>query len=141
MREECHHTTGGSVDASLYPVATRADGYANLSLGYKYDEVFKYECCAWRGEGYYHVKDNKEMEEGAECEADKLAKLGLDCCLMLDDDGHDAKEMEVVASGPLLRQLAQEQSNASAVTKEEEEGREEEGEEEVEEEEEECHWE
>ncbi len=54
----------------------------------------------------------------------------------LDDDGHDAEEVEVVASGPLLRLLAREQSNASAVTNEEEEGREEEGEEE----EEEGHW-
>ncbi len=75
------------------------------------------------------------MEEGAECDADKLVKLGLDCCSMLDDDGHDAEEVEVVASGPLLRLLARKQSNASAVTNEEEEGREEEGEEE------ECHWE
>ncbi len=50
----------------------------------------------------------------------------------LDDDGHDAEEVEVVASGPLMRLLAREQSNASAVTNKEEEGREEEGEEEEE---------
>jgi hypothetical protein len=81
------------------------------------------------------------MEEGAECNANELAKLGLDCCLMLDDDGHDAKEVKVVASGPLLRLLAREQPNASAVANEEEEGREEEGEEEGKEEVEECHWE
>ncbi len=128
MREERHHTTGGSVDASSYPVATRADGYANLSLGYEYEEGFEYECCAGREEGYYHVVDDEEMEEGAECDADELAKLGLDCCSMLDDDGHDAEEVEVVASGPLLRLLAREQSNASAVTNDEEEGKEEEGE-------------
>ncbi len=54
----------------------------------------------------------------------------------LDDDDHDAEEVEVVASGPLLRLMAREQSNASAVTNEEEERREE-----GEEEEEEGHWE
>ncbi len=126
MREERHHTTGGAVDASSYPVATRADGYANLSLGYEYEEGFEYQCCAGREEGYYHVVDGEEMEEGAECDANELATLGLDCCSMLDDGGHDAQEVEVVASGPLLRLLAGEQSNASAVTNKEEEGREEE---------------
>jgi hypothetical protein len=80
------------------------------------------------------------MKEGAECNAGKLAKLGLDCCSMLDDNGHNAKEAEVVATSPLLHLLAREQSNASAVTNKEEEGREEEGGEEGEEEEEECHW-
>jgi hypothetical protein len=73
------------------------------------------------------------MEEGAECDADEFAKFGLDCCLMLHDDDHDAEEVEGVVSGPLLRLLAWEQSNASVVTNEEEEGREEEGEEEGEE--------
>jgi hypothetical protein len=141
VREERHHTTGGSVDASSYPVATRADEYANLSLGYEYKEGFKYECCAGREEGYYHVVDDNEMEEGAECDADELAKLGLDCCSMLYDDGHDAEEVKVVTSGPLLHLLAREQSNPSAITNKEEEGREEEGEEEGEEEKEECHWE
>ncbi len=141
VREERHHTMGGSADASLYPVTTQADRYANLSLGYEYEEGFEYECCTGREEGYYHVIDIKEIEEGAECNADKLAKLGLDCCLMLDNNGRDAKEVEVVASGPLLRLLAWEQSNTRAITNKEEEGREEEGEEEAEEEEEECHWE
>jgi hypothetical protein len=53
VREERHHTTGGSVDASSYPVATRADGYAKMSLGNEYKEGFEYECCAGREEGYY----------------------------------------------------------------------------------------
>jgi hypothetical protein len=46
---------------------------------------------------------------------------------MLDDDGHDAGEVDVVACGPLLRLLGREQSNASADANEEEEGREEGG--------------
>ncbi len=32
---------------------------------------------------------------------------------MLNDDGHNAREVEVVACGPLLRLLGREQSNAS----------------------------
>jgi hypothetical protein len=51
----------------------------------------------------------------------------LDCCLMLDDDGHDAREVEVAACGLLLRLLGWEQSNASTNANEEEEGREEGG--------------
>ncbi len=101
-----------------------------MSLGYEYEEGFEYECCAGREEDYYHVVDDKEMKEGAECDSNKMSKLGLDCCSMLDDNGHNAKEVEVVAFGPLLRLLAWEQLNASVVTNKEEEGREEEGEEE-----------
>jgi hypothetical protein len=127
VTEERHHTTGGLVNAPLYPLATQADRYANLSLDYKYKEGFKYECCTGREEGYHHVVDNEEMEEGKECNTNKFAKLGLDCCLMLDNNGHNAKELEVVASSALLRLLAGEQSNASAITIKEEEGREEEG--------------
>ena len=129
VREERHHTTGGSSDVPSYPVATRADGYANLSLGHEYEEVFEYECCAGREEGSYHVIDDEEMEEkgeGEKCDVEEFAKLGLDCCTMLDDAGHDAEEVEVVASGPLLRLLGRKQSNANAVAKEEEEGGEEE---------------
>ncbi len=33
VKEERHHTTGGMVDASSYPISTQAEGYANLSLG------------------------------------------------------------------------------------------------------------
>jgi hypothetical protein len=33
VRKECHHTTGGLVYVSSYPVATRADGYTNLLCG------------------------------------------------------------------------------------------------------------
>ena len=87
-------------------------------------------CCAGREDGSYHVINNKEMEEkgeGAECDAKEFSKLVLDCCSMLDDDGHDAGEVDVVACGPLLRLLGREQSNASAYANEEEEGREEEG--------------
>ncbi len=71
VREERHHTTGGSVNTSSYRVTTRADEYANLSLGYKYEEGFEYECCAGREEGYYHVVDDEEVEEGAECNTNK----------------------------------------------------------------------
>ena len=141
VREDRHHTAGNSVDVPSYPVATRADGYANLSLGHEYEEAFEYECCAGREDGSYRVIDDEEMEErgeGVECDAEEFAKLGLDCCSMLDDDGHDAEEVEVVACVPLLRLLGREQSNVSAVANEEEEGREEEG---GEEEEEEGHWE
>jgi hypothetical protein len=53
--------------------------------------------------------------------------LVLDCCLMLDDDGHDAREVDVVACGPLLRLLGREQSNASTEANKEVEGREEGG--------------
>ena len=90
-------------------------------------------CCAGRENGSCHVIDNKEMEEkgeGAECDAEEFSKLVLDCCSMLDDDGHDAGEVDVVACGPLLRLLGQEQSNTSADANEEEEGREEGGKEE-----------
>jgi hypothetical protein len=66
VMEERHHTTGGLVNASSYPVATRVDGYANLSLGYEYEEGFECECCTGREEGYYHFTDDKEMEEGTE---------------------------------------------------------------------------
>ena len=141
VREDRHRTAGNSVDVPSYPVATRADGYANLSLGHEYEEAFEYECCAGREDGSYRVIDDEEMEErgeGVECDAEEFAKLGLDCCSMLDDDGHDAEEVEVVACVPLLRLLGREQSNVSAVANEEEEGREEEG---GEEEEEEGHWE
>jgi hypothetical protein len=85
-------------------------------------------CCAGREDGSYHVIDDKEMEEkgeGTECDAKEFSKLVLDCCLMLDHDGHNAREVDVVACGPLLRLLGWEQSNASANANEEEEGREE----------------
>lgn len=132
VSEESHHTPGNSVDVPSYPVPTRADGFANLSLGHEYEEAFEYECCAGREDGSYHVIVDEEMEdrgEGAECDAEEFVKLGLDCCLILDDDGHETEKVEVVAYGPLLHLLGREQSNASPVANEEEEGREEGGEE------------
>jgi hypothetical protein len=87
-------------------------------------------CCAGREDGSYHVIDDKEMEEkgeGTECDAKVFSKLVLDCRSMLDDDGHDAGEVDVVARGPLLRLLGREQSNASANANKEEEEREEGG--------------
>jgi hypothetical protein len=87
-------------------------------------------CCAGREDGSYHVINDKEMEEkgkGMECDAKEFSKLVLDCCSMLDDDGHNAGEVDVVACGPLLRLLGQEQLNASADANKEEEGREEGG--------------
>ncbi len=87
-------------------------------------------CCTGREDGSYHFIDDKEMEEkgkGTECDAKEFSKLVLDCCLMLDNDGHNAGEVDVVSCGPLLRLLGQKQSNASADTNEEEEGREEGG--------------
>jgi hypothetical protein len=90
-------------------------------------------CCAGREDGSYQVINDKAMEEkgkGTECNTEEFAKLVLDCCLMLDDNGHDAGEVEVAACGPLLRLLGQEQSNTSADANEEEEGREEGGKEE-----------
>jgi hypothetical protein len=65
-------------------------------------------CCAGREDGSYQVIDDKAMEEkgeGTECNAKEFAKLVLDCCLMLDNDGHDAGEVEVAACGPLLHLL------------------------------------
>jgi hypothetical protein len=44
---------------------------------------------------------------------------------MLDDDGHNAGEVDVVACSPLLRLLGRERSNTSADANKEEEGREE----------------
>ena len=46
---------------------------------------------------------------------------------MLNDDGHNAREVDVVACGPLLRLLGREQSNAGADANDEEEGKEERG--------------
>jgi hypothetical protein len=69
----------------------------------------------------------EEKGEGAECDAEEFSKLVLDCCSMLDNNGHDAGEVDVVACGPLLHLLGREQSNASADTNEEEDGREEGG--------------
>jgi hypothetical protein len=69
----------------------------------------------------------EEKGKGVECDAEEFSKLVLDCCLMLDDDGHDAGEVDVVTCGPLLRLLGREQSNAGADANEEEEGKEERG--------------
>ncbi len=69
----------------------------------------------------------EEKGKGVECDAKEFSKLVLDCCLMLDDYGHDAEEVDVVACGPLLRLLGWEQLNASADANEEEEGPEEGG--------------
>jgi hypothetical protein len=60
-------------------------------------------------------------------DAEEFSKLVLDCCLMLDNDGHNAGEVDVVACSPLLRLLEREQSNASANANKEEEIREEGG--------------
>jgi hypothetical protein len=95
-------------------------------------------CCAGREDESYQVIGDEVMEEkgeSVECNAKEFTKLVLDCCLMLDDDGHNARELEVAACGPLLCLLGHEQSNTSVNANEEEEGREEGGEEE------EGHWE
>jgi hypothetical protein len=67
----------------------------------------------------------EEKGKGTECDAKEFSKLVLDRCSMLDNDGHDAGEVDVVACGPLLRLLGWEQSNASTNANKEEEGREE----------------
>ncbi len=95
-------------------------------------------CCAGRKDGSYQVIKDETMEkkgEGVECDTKELAILVLDCCLMLDNDGHNAGVAEVAACSPLLHLLGQEQLNTSSPNaNEEEEGREEGGEEE------EGHW-
>jgi hypothetical protein len=39
----------------------------------------------------------EEKGKGAECDAKEFSKLVLDCCSMLDNDGHDAGEVNLVA--------------------------------------------
>ncbi len=53
-------------------------------------------CCTRREDGSYQVIDNKAMEEkgkGTKCDAKEVAKLVLDCCSMLDNNGHNAGEV------------------------------------------------